>query len=96
MANKKAIVLLSGGLDSATALYLAKGKGHECFCLIFDYGQRHRREIESAKKIAQSAGCHRHLLKIDLPWRGSSLLDVNLRIPQRSDRIKQRQNSNVP
>jgi 7-cyano-7-deazaguanine synthase len=83
MANKKAIVLLSGGLDSATALYLAKDKGHKCFCLIFDYGQRHRREIESAKKIAQSAGCHYHLLKIELPWRGSSLLDAAMPLPQR-------------
>ena len=50
--GKKAIVLLSGGLDSATVLYYAGGKGYDCRCLIFDYGQRHKKEIESAKKIA--------------------------------------------
>ena len=50
--TRKAVILLSGGLDSATTLYFAKDKGYECFCLIFDYGQRHKRELESAKAIA--------------------------------------------
>jgi 7-cyano-7-deazaguanine synthase len=49
----KAVVLLSGGLDSSTVLYYAKSKGYETSCLIFDYGQRHRKEILAAKKIAR-------------------------------------------
>jgi len=79
---KRAVVLLSGGLDSATALYIAKSKGYRCFCLIFDYGQRHRREIQSAKHIAQKTACPWQLLKINLSWRGSSLLDKNIEIPK--------------
>ena len=75
--KNKAIVLLSGGLDSATTLYLAKAKGYECFCLIFDYGQRHKKEIESAKKIACKAGCAQEIIKIAMPWKGSSLLDAS-------------------
>lgn len=82
MANKKAVVLLSGGLDSATTLYLAKKQGYRCFCLIFDYGQRHRREIKSAKTIAQSAKCNWQVLKIKLPWKGSALLDGKIKIPK--------------
>ncbi len=78
---KTAVVLLSGGLDSATTLYLAGKQGYKCSCLIFDYGQRHRREIESAKRIARSAGCEVKLLKIQLPWKGSALLDNNIKIP---------------
>jgi 7-cyano-7-deazaguanine synthase len=74
-AGGQAVVLLSGGLDSTTTLYLAKEKGYQCFCLIFDYGQRHKKEINSAKKIAQAAGCIWQVIKIALPWKGSSLLD---------------------
>jgi 7-cyano-7-deazaguanine synthase len=72
---KRAIVLLSGGLDSATALYLALSKGYRCHCLVFDYGQRHRREIDSAKAVARAAKCAYEIVKIKLPWGGSSLLD---------------------
>ena len=75
---KSSIVLLSGGLDSATALYLALSEGYQCRCLIFDYGQRHRREIEAAKKIARKAKCAYSIVKIALPWGGSSLLDKKL------------------
>jgi 7-cyano-7-deazaguanine synthase len=79
---KKAIILLSGGLDSATTLYLARKQGYKCFCLIFDYGQRHKKEIEYAKKIARASSSPAQVIKINLPWRGSSLLDKKLRIPQ--------------
>jgi len=77
---KSAIVLLSGGLDSATTLYLAKKNGFKCFCLIFDYGQRHRREIESARRIARAAGCRSQVVKISFPWKGSALLDKKIKI----------------
>lgn len=79
---EKAVVLLSGGLDSATTLYWAKDKGYKCFALSFDYGQRHKKEIESAKKIAKKAGCKYKVLKISLPWKGSSLLDNKLSLPK--------------
>lgn len=78
---RKAIVLLSGGLDSATVLYLAKRKGYKCFCLIFDYGQRHRKEIEAAKKITRLANCPYKIIKINLPWKSSALLDKKIKIP---------------
>jgi 7-cyano-7-deazaguanine synthase len=81
---KKAIVLLSGGLDSAVTLYFAKKEGFTCRCLIFDYGQRHKREIESAKRIAKAAGCQYRILNIRLPWRGSSLLDKKALITQQA------------
>lgn len=78
---KKAIVLLSGGLDSATTLYYAKDIGYKCHALIFDYRQRHRREILSAKKIARHAGVSYVVSKINLPWHGSALLDKKIHIP---------------
>ncbi|MFA5101089.1 MAG: 7-cyano-7-deazaguanine synthase QueC [Candidatus Omnitrophota bacterium] len=80
-ACEKAVVLLSGGLDSATTLYYARDKGFSCTCLSFDYGQRHRRELTAAKRIASAAGCGHHTVKISLPWKGSSLLDKNIRLP---------------
>src|SRR3989338_4294147 len=78
---KKAVVLLSGGLDSAATLYFAKKQGYKCFCLIFDYGQRHKKEINAAKKIAQVANCKSKIIKIKLPWKGSALLDKKINIP---------------
>lgn len=73
--NRKAIVLLSGGLDSSTVLYYAKNKGYRCHCLMFDYGQRHQRELAAARRIASRASCPFTVIKIRLPWGGSSLLD---------------------
>lgn len=66
---------MSGGLDSATVLYIALQQGYDCRCLIFDYGQRHSREIDSARAVARKAGCACRLMKIALPWKGSALLD---------------------
>lgn len=79
---KKAVVLLSGGLDSAVALYLAKSEGYECHALSFDYGQRHNRELEAAKAIAIKAGVTNHQLvslKLD-KWGGSSLTDNSIQV----------------
>jgi 7-cyano-7-deazaguanine synthase len=87
MRNKTAVVLLSGGLDSATALFFAKKAGFKCFCLIFDYGQRHRREIESAKRIAHAVNCRYKVLKIKLPWKGSALLSKKLKLPDSVHRL---------
>lgn len=78
----KAIVLLSGGLDSAVALYLAKSKGYEVHALSFNYGQRHDRELNAAKALAEKAGVAAHqvvTLKLD-QWGGSSLTDNNLEV----------------
>ncbi|MFA5356196.1 MAG: 7-cyano-7-deazaguanine synthase QueC [Candidatus Omnitrophota bacterium] len=80
---KKAIVLLSGGLDSAVTLYIARKQGYKCFCLVFDYGQRHKKEIRAARKIARLSGSPIRLMKIGLPWGGSSLLDKRLKVPSR-------------
>jgi 7-cyano-7-deazaguanine synthase len=80
---KKAVVLLSGGLDSATTLYYAKAKGFAPQCLTFDYGQRHGKEIVSARRLARRAGCPSQVVTIRLPWQGSSLLDKNAPLPRR-------------
>lgn len=80
--KKKAIILLSGGIDSATTLYFAKKKGYKCFALIFDYGQRHKRELKSAKLVARTSKTPFKIIKIDLPWKGSSLLDRSKKLPK--------------
>ncbi len=81
---KKAIILLSGGLDSATCLALAKSEGYECYALSFDYGQRHEIELESAKNIAKQCGVKDHIvINIDLKkWGGSALTDSNIEVPK--------------
>ncbi len=84
---RKAVVLLSGGLDSATALAVARAEEYECFALSFDYGQRHARELESAVKLAAALGARRHLtLRLDLRAIGGSALTDELPVPKgRSD-----------
>ncbi|MDD5427656.1 MAG: 7-cyano-7-deazaguanine synthase QueC [Candidatus Omnitrophica bacterium] len=81
--KRKAVVLLSGGLDSAVTLFFAKSKGYECHCLNFDYGQRHGVEMAMAKRLARSAGAGLKTVKISLPWGGSSLLDKKSALPLR-------------
>ena len=78
----KAVVLLSGGLDSATALYLAKSKGYEVFALSFDYGQKHKRELDAAKKLARSVGVAEHkIVSLNLSgWGNSSLTNQNVEV----------------
>jgi 7-cyano-7-deazaguanine synthase len=79
---KKAVVLLSGGLDSAVTLYRAKAHKYKCFCLTFDYGQRHKKEIISARAVAGKAACPLFVFKTEFPWKGSALLDRNIKIPR--------------
>jgi len=93
---REAVVLLSGGLDSAVTLYFAKKRRFRCHCLIFDYGQRHKREIESAKKIAIKANCPYRILKINLPWKGSSLLNRRLEIPGGTKAPRHQGTSGIP
>jgi 7-cyano-7-deazaguanine synthase len=83
--NNKAIVLLSGGLDSATVLAIAVDMGYQCYALSFSYGQRHRRELLSAKKIADSLGVIEHrIVDIDLAaLGGSALTSADVEIPKK-------------
>ncbi len=86
-ARGLAVVLLSGGLDSATALYVARSRGYRCQCLAVDYGQRHRREIQAARAVARAAGCPIRVVRTALPWGGSALTDRKRAIPSgRSER----------
>jgi 7-cyano-7-deazaguanine synthase len=83
MPTMNAIVLLSGGLDSATTLAIAKSRGFDCHALSFRYGQRHGIEIAAASKIAKSMGAASHMIcDIDLRQFGGSALTDNLQVPK--------------
>jgi 7-cyano-7-deazaguanine synthase len=83
MAGPRAVVLLSGGLDSATALAVARDEGFECYALSFDYGQRHDRELESARRVADALGARQHLvLRLDLRAIGGSALTADIAVPK--------------
>jgi 7-cyano-7-deazaguanine synthase len=80
----KAVVLLSGGLDSATTLAIAREQGFACHCLSIDYGQRHRAELDAAVRVARAQGVAQHrVLKFDLATiGGSALTDNNIAVPE--------------
>lgn len=81
---KKAIVLCSGGIDSATAMAIARQEGYSMYSLSFDYGQRHRIELEAARKIAAAMAVNEHLIvNIDLRKIGGSALTSSLEVPKR-------------
>jgi 7-cyano-7-deazaguanine synthase len=81
--SMRAVVLLSGGLDSATVLALAKNRGYECFALTFHYGQRHECEIECAKRVAVSLGVAEPLvINLDLRVFGGSALTDDIDVPE--------------
>ena len=82
-AKKKAVVLLSGGLDSATVLAIAHSEGYEPYALSFSYGQRHAWELESARKVAAAIGAAEHrIAAIDLRVFGGSALTDDIAVPK--------------
>lgn len=84
MADAKAIVLLSGGLDSATTLAIARAEAYACYALSFRYGQRHQREVDAAERVARAIGVVEHrVLDIDLAvFGGSALTDEHIAVPK--------------
>lgn len=80
----KAVILLSGGLDSATCLAIAKDAGYDCYCLSVDYGQRHSTELIAAERVAKSMGAVAHkIVKLDLrAIGGSALTDDSIAVPE--------------
>ena len=87
MPAPRAVVLLSGGLDSTTALAVARAEGFDCYALSFDYGQRHDRELEAARRVVAALGAKEHLvLRLDLRAIGGSALTADIPVPKgRSD-----------
>jgi 7-cyano-7-deazaguanine synthase len=85
-SKKKAVVLLSGGLDSATCLAIAKSQGFECYCLSLDYHQRHIAELNAAKNVALYLGAKEHkTAQLDLSlFGGSALTDNKLDVPEKA------------
>ncbi len=83
-ANQKAVILLSGGLDSATCLAIAKDAVYDCYCLSIDYGQRHSIELAAAQNVAKSLGAIEHkIVNLDLrSIGGSALTDTSIAIPE--------------
>ena len=82
--TKKAVVLVSGGLDSATTLAIARSEGFECYALSFDYGQRHRSELEAAQRVCAALGVKEHkVMAVDTGGMGgSALTDLSIDVPE--------------
>jgi 7-cyano-7-deazaguanine synthase len=79
---KKAVVLVSGGLDSVTALAIAQSQGFDCHALSVDYGQRHHSELDAAKRVAEFAGVPLKILPLDLRTIGGSALTDDIDVPE--------------
>ncbi len=84
MTDKKAVILLSGGLDSATVVAMAKADGYACYTMSFDYGQRHRSELHAAERVAQQLGVIEHkVIGLNLNGMGgSALTDSSIAVPE--------------
>src|SRR5882672_3772587 len=94
-AVQSSVVLLSGGLDSATTLATARSEGFACHALSFDYGQRHRIELEAAKRVAAAVGAVEHrIATIDLRAFGGSALTADIAVPK--DRPSLDQGREIP
>ncbi len=85
MASHRAVVLVSGGLDSATALAIARSQGFDCYALSVDYGQRHSAELDAAMRVAGAFGAREHrIMRIDLAGiGGSALTDTSIAVPEK-------------
>jgi 7-cyano-7-deazaguanine synthase len=96
ITDMKAVILLSGGLDSSTVLYQAIADGYECYAISFNYQQRHQRELQSAFHLAQKAGVVEHqVVNFDLrQWGGSALTDGAVEVPQ--GRSLEEMSENIP
>jgi len=81
-SRRKAVVLVSGGLDSATALAMAQAEGYDCRALAVDYGQRHRSELEAARRVTAAAGVPLKILPLDLRTIGGSALTDDIDVPE--------------
>ena len=79
---KRAVVLVSGGLDSATTLAMAKDQGFDCHALAVNYGQRHRSELQAAERVARAAGVPLRIVDIDLRSIGGSALTDDIEVPE--------------
>jgi 7-cyano-7-deazaguanine synthase len=88
IARKKAVILTSGGIDSATAGAIAREEGYELYCLSFRYGQRHAVELEAARRVAGALGAREHLvISLDMGKIGGSALTADIPVPKaRSER----------
>jgi len=82
VSTQKAVVLVSGGLDSVTALAIAQEQGYECFALSVDYGQRHHSELDAAKRVATAAAVPLKILPLDLRAIGGSALTDDIDVPE--------------
>ena len=82
MEGKKAVVLVSGGLDSVTALAMAQERGYDCHALSVDYGQRHHSELNAAKRVTDAAGVPLKVLPLDLRAIGGSALTDSIAVPE--------------
>lgn len=84
---KRAVILVSGGLDSATVLAMARHQGYDCYALAFDYGQRHRAELQAARRVSLALGAAEHkVIPLDLTAiGGSALTDNNIAVPDHSE-----------
>lgn len=85
---EKGVILLSGGADSVTTFYWAKNEGYDLTAIIFDYKQRHKKEIKCAKNIAEINKLKYFLVKGDLSWTKSSLTDKRIKVPSKGEIIK--------
>ena len=84
MSEQRAVILLSGGLDSATVVAMAQAQGFRCYTMSFDYGQRHRAELQAAQQIAEQLGVIEHkVIGLDLNGiGGSALTDSSIAVPE--------------